>query len=135
MRGKAAFGITGGMGAGAASGVVATGVGGNAVVGVAHAPKVAAGEDVGIAVGADIIDGLGIDIGGGATTGPPDIIFEYAIGSIPGGMLPPLIFNAAIISAAVGSNVPVIELYKDGSGSGGAVFSITACAASMPSAR
>ena len=113
MRGKAAFGITGGMGAGAASGVVATGGGGNAVVGVAHAPKVAAGEDVGIAVGADIIDGLGIDIGGGATTGPPDIIFEYAIGS----------------------NVPVIELYKDGSGSGGAVFSITACAASMPSAR
>ena len=78
--------------AGAASDVVATGGGGNTVVGVAHAPKVAAGEDIGIADGADIIDGvvplklipggadiidgLGIDIGGGATTGPPDIIFE-----------------------------------------------------------
>jgi len=65
-----------GGGAGAASDVVATGGGGNTVVGVAHAPKVAAGEDIGIADGADIIDGLGIDIGGGATTGPPDIIFE-----------------------------------------------------------
>ena len=132
MRGKAAFGITGAMvggvviggGAGAASDVVATGGGGNAVVGVAHAPKVAAGEDIGIADGADIIDGgvplklipggadiidgLGIAIGGGATAGPPDIILENAMGSIPGGIPIPLIFAAAIISAAVGSTVPVM---------------------------
>ena len=116
MRGEAAIGMGAGMAVGAR---IATGAGSGDAIGVPHAPKVAAGEDIGIegdAVGSVVyIAAVGdIGIGGGATTGPPDIIFENAIGSIPGGIGIPPIFAAATISAAVGSIVPVMWLYPGG---------------------
>ena len=68
------------------------------------------------ASGADIADIDGIDVGGavGKAVGPPDIIFENAIGANPGGIGIPDAAAAATISAAVGSTVPVMWLYPDG---------------------
>ena len=91
MRGEAAIGMGAGMAVGISDGI-AVGMGG----GMSGAGIAAVGD---------------IDSGGGAAgkaVGPPDIIFENAMGSNPGGICIPLVFSAAIISAAVGSTVPVM---------------------------
>lgn len=99
MRGKAALDM---------AGVMAGEMTGDATGGMCGVATGVGSEDIDIVDGADIIDGLGIDIGGGATTGPPDTILENAMGSIPGGISIPPILAAAMISAAVGSTVPVM---------------------------
>jgi len=94
-----------GAGAGASVGIGVVGGGGVAANGGAT------GVTTGVASGADIADRVDTDGGGGPVgkaDGPPDIIFENAIGSIPGGMGIPAISAAAMISAAVGSTVPVM---------------------------
>jgi hypothetical protein len=99
MRGEAAIGIDAGMGVGMSDGITA------------------GGGATGAASGADIAAVGDIDGGGGAVgkaVGPPDIIFENAIGSNPGGICIPAAFAADTISAAVGSTVPVMKLYPGG---------------------
>jgi len=107
MRGGEAIGMGDGMGAGIGVGIGATGAGG--------ARGGAKGAATGVTTG--VVSGAAIDGGGGPVgkaDGPPDIIFENAIGSNPGGICIPAAAAAATISAAVGSTVPVMKLYPGG---------------------
>ena len=102
--------FTGINGAAGAPGAVGTGAGAGVGIGVVDGREIAAnGGAAGVTT--DVASGADIDSGGGPVGragGPPDIIFENAIGSIPGGICIPDISAAAMISAAVGSIVPVM---------------------------
>ena len=109
--------FTGISGAAVTAGAAGTGAGVSVGIGAAGEGEVATngGATVaaaaGVASGADIAGRVDIDGGGGPVgkaDGPPDIIFENSIGSIPGGIGIPDISAAAMISAAVGSTVPVM---------------------------
>ena len=115
MRGEAAIGMGDDMAVGMSDGI-AVGMGG----GMSGAGIAAVGD---------------IDSGGGAVgkaVGPPDIIFENAMGSNPGGICIPDAFAADTISAAVGSTVPVMKLYPGGPEEGvGALGGTQGLAASL----
>ena len=106
------IGVVGGEGVAANGGAkgAATGVGVD-TTGTGEPPgDVGAENNSGCVIqtgaGSEALDGGGGPVG--KADGPPDIIFENAIGSIPGGIGIPDISAAAMISAAVGSIVPVM---------------------------
>jgi hypothetical protein len=108
-------GIGAGAGGGIGVGIGATGAGRGAVAAIGGASGGAMGGG-GAAVGREELDSGGAIAKGSGTAaaGPPDIIIENSIGSIPGGTGIPDASAAATISAGVGSTVPVIQLYPGG---------------------
>ena len=71
---------------------------------------------------ADGITGTWVEVG---VAGKPDIILENSTGSTPDGTGIPAAAAAAIISAGVGSKVPVTTLWYTGSGAGAEVGDVS----------